>query len=343
MIAPEDESGPTAATVEPALRNHAPGSVSPVDRFVEALRRRGIELRGNMARCPAHDDTSPSLSLGVGRDGTVLLHCFAGCSVEQVVAAVGLQPRDLFALPLPRRSRRSGGGGRPARPARPVATIAPPRPRETWPDVDEATAALAARLAFRDGEAVEGATARFWDYFDRDGQHAGRVLRVDLPGAAKQVRPLARLDDGRWSHTAMREPRPLYALRELIAAPSSEPTFVVEGERCGDALRDLGFVATTSSGGARAASRTDWQPMHGRVVAIWPDHDVAGIRFARDVHRLALAAGAAAVRVLAMPVRNPGDDCIDWADRRRAGGWTDDDLRDAIGERLAIVLEEVPR
>ncbi len=40
---------------------------------------------GWVARCPAHDDREPSLSIGVGRDGRVLLHCFAGCSYSEIV------------------------------------------------------------------------------------------------------------------------------------------------------------------------------------------------------------------------------------------------------------------
>ena len=38
--------------------------------------------------CPAHDDRNPSLSVGVGRDGRLLMRCFAGCAFENVVAAL---------------------------------------------------------------------------------------------------------------------------------------------------------------------------------------------------------------------------------------------------------------
>lgn len=48
------------------------------------------------ALCPAHADKTPSLSVAIGDDGRVLLHCFSGCSVESVVAAMGLAMRDLF-------------------------------------------------------------------------------------------------------------------------------------------------------------------------------------------------------------------------------------------------------
>jgi hypothetical protein len=49
-----------------------------------------------VARCPAHEDRRPSLSVREVSDGRVLVHCFSGCSVYQVVAAVGLELSDLF-------------------------------------------------------------------------------------------------------------------------------------------------------------------------------------------------------------------------------------------------------
>lgn len=45
---------------------------------------------------PAHADRSPSLSISELADGRVLLHCFAGCSVHEVVSAIGLSLEDLF-------------------------------------------------------------------------------------------------------------------------------------------------------------------------------------------------------------------------------------------------------
>jgi hypothetical protein len=49
-----------------------------------------------LARCPAHDDRRPSLSVAELDDGRVLLHCFAGCAIENVLDAVGLTFSDLF-------------------------------------------------------------------------------------------------------------------------------------------------------------------------------------------------------------------------------------------------------
>lgn len=51
---------------------------------------------GWLVRCPAHDDGKASLSIGQGEDGRVLLKCHAGCAAESIVAAVGLQMKDLM-------------------------------------------------------------------------------------------------------------------------------------------------------------------------------------------------------------------------------------------------------
>ena len=49
-----------------------------------------------VARCPAHDDKSPSLSVAETSDGKVLLNCFAGCAAQEIVGAFGLELKDLF-------------------------------------------------------------------------------------------------------------------------------------------------------------------------------------------------------------------------------------------------------
>jgi hypothetical protein len=45
--------------------------------------------------CPAHDDTTESLSF-TDEDDRLLVHCFAGCSGEKIVSALGLTMADLF-------------------------------------------------------------------------------------------------------------------------------------------------------------------------------------------------------------------------------------------------------
>jgi len=58
------------------------------------------KVRGSKGRwvacCPAHVDRSPSLAITETDDGRILLKCFAGCSAQQVVEAVGMDLTDLF-------------------------------------------------------------------------------------------------------------------------------------------------------------------------------------------------------------------------------------------------------
>ncbi len=45
---------------------------------------------GYQARCPAHDDSDPSLSLTPGNNGKVLFHCFAGCTYEEIISHLSI-------------------------------------------------------------------------------------------------------------------------------------------------------------------------------------------------------------------------------------------------------------
>lgn len=58
----------------------------------------GVHVTGDgwMARCPAHDDHTPSLSFRVTQSAVVLLHCFAGCQLPDICEALGIEVRDLF-------------------------------------------------------------------------------------------------------------------------------------------------------------------------------------------------------------------------------------------------------
>jgi hypothetical protein len=66
---------------------------------VEAILVRLQSVRRNrggwMACCPAHADKNPSLSVRQA-DGKVLIHCHAGCPTVAVLAALGIEARDLF-------------------------------------------------------------------------------------------------------------------------------------------------------------------------------------------------------------------------------------------------------
>ena len=93
-------------------------TVRPVDRVLERLAERGCNPKrvgdGWSARCPAHDDHNPSLSVAEGADGRALLTCHAGCALEVVRIALDLELADLFVA----------NGQGPPEPSKIVATYA---------------------------------------------------------------------------------------------------------------------------------------------------------------------------------------------------------------------------
>jgi hypothetical protein len=78
--------------------------MSPLENLISLTDAKKNGDGGWKARCPSHDDQTPSLSIKEGRDGCALVKCRAGCATEDVLKAMGLAMRDLFPLnskPIP--------------------------------------------------------------------------------------------------------------------------------------------------------------------------------------------------------------------------------------------------
>lgn len=79
------------------------------------------------------------------------------------------------------------------------------------------------------------------------------------------------------------DPRPLYNLPGLVTA---RDVVLVEGEKCAQALIAAGICATTAMNGAKApVHKTDWTPLAGKHVIIWPDRDATGWEYAENAAR----------------------------------------------------------
>lgn len=153
-----------------------------------------------------------------------------------------------------------------------------------------------------------------YPYTDTDGNILYVRLRMDNANGDKWIRPLSRDDAGNW--TQLKEPtftegKPLYNLH-LIANNPDKPVYLVEGEKCADALTQLGLLVTTS-GGATSAKDTNWQILAGREVVIWPDNDQAGLQYANDA-RAKLTSLNATIKMIDIDQLNLAikADCVDW-------------------------------
>src|SRR5262249_8234476 len=101
-----------------------------------------------------------------------------------------------------------------------------------------------------------------------------------------------------------------------IAADPKAPVFVVEGEKCADAVVRLGGVATTS-GSASSDGDSDWTPLGARACYLWADNDDNGRAYMGGVAQKLLAQGCAVelVDIEALGL-SPKGDVVDWLEGR---------------------------
>ncbi len=111
---------------------------------------------------------------------------------------------------------------------------------------------------------------REWAYTDVSGKKLVTVKRTDGADGRKSFLPYDHIT----GKHAMPEIRPLYNLCGIAA---SDRIIITEGEKCAQVLIDLGISATTVIGGANFdPAKTDFSPLAGKDITIWPDNDKAG-------------------------------------------------------------------
>ncbi|MEO6823987.1 MAG: DUF3631 domain-containing protein [Nitrosospira sp.] len=151
------------------------------------------------------------------------------------------------------------------------------------------------------------------EYTDENGLPLYSRIRLKHPDTGdKWIRPMKH--DGKFY--VLGEPefptgKPLYRLHQLQRRPH-EVVYLVEGEKCVDALERLGLLATTS-GAVDSFEIADWKLLAGRSIVIWPDNEDAGQRYARGATLKLKALGCnvrcVVVDDLALPAKG---DCVDW-------------------------------
>lgn len=151
----------------------------------------------------------------------------------------------------------------------------------------------------RDGIAAPPRPKTVWEYRNADGTMFCCAERIETAGG-KRFLQFHFAPDGQKLWKRPDGPAPPYNLERI---KSHALVLVVEGEKAADAAqkRFPGMAATTSLGGASSPAKTDWAPLRGKHVTIWPDSDCPGQKYAHDVAFHCLAAGAATVSVVNVP------------------------------------------
>ncbi len=286
---------------------------------------------GWMARCPAHGDSNPSLSVSEGSDGRILVKCHAGCETQAVVEAMGLKMSDL----MPERPVAAGPAAK-----KPKRDLGVKECEYVYQDADGAPLYRVERYRKPNGEknflqARLDANSRYgWTW----GLHEKKTGKLLVKHMVPYHLPLV-----------------------VKAAKEGKTIFVLEGEKDVDNyIKIMGCAATCNTAGALKWGK-DWPENWGewfkgaRAVCVIADNDPEfktvvkqyrgqtitkdvphwkGQKHAADVRRKLRAAGfEGKIRLMVMPgleaaleghANKSGKKCVkdftDWLTVRQAAG-----------------------
>jgi AAA domain len=280
------------------------------------------------AQCPSHDDRHPSLSIGEGDDGRLLLHDHAGCELEEILAALGFTAAELF----PDNGNGShNGAGRVVAP-RPAA--AKPSFTTTEDDVGGWHRALIARpnMVSRLGELrgwTPEAIVKFGVGYD------GERITIPVTDCAGQLTGVGRYQPNPATRNSDRKmlqiggsERDLFPRPETIDGP--EIVWLVEGESDAIALWSLDMPAVGYPGVGKWVS--SWPARFaGRRVIVCADCDgkgrEAGAQWVRELESHAAEVWSLDLDKGRDDGFDVGDLILDW----RAEGATIEKLRSTLG------------
>jgi len=249
--------------IEDIISAHLPGG----------LKRQGTQWVGN---CPFHDDHHASLKVSTTKN---IFKCFVlGCGKQgDMFDFFTMQGKTLKeAINII-----TGGSIMPAAAPREV------KPEKKWINATPDQNRLPNPLTLSHGKYTTPPSAA-WAYHDRFGNVIGFTCRFDLPEGKKDVLPYSfkqqisgdglPLGNAIWRWSELDKPRPLYNLHELTSRPNAI-VLVVEGEKTADAAKRLfpQYVVVSWIGGSDNVAYTDWSPLEGRNVFLWPDNDTPGL------------------------------------------------------------------
>jgi len=322
--------------------------VEVVGRYTQ-LKKAGKEWQ---ARCPFHDERSPSFTVVPAKG---FAHCF-GCGahvnaigfIMRITGATFIEACEQLGAPRERQL--------PASVTR-IDRAPSPADAQLWIPIQPAPAHAPRFIAGERGELWNPKRARVWkvmpiradEYRNERGQLIGYVLRIEFSDGVKVTPQVTWCigPDGtmRWCSVPFPRPRPICGLDQIELRPDA-PVLIVEGEKCryiGAAALPMYAVACWP-GGSKGVRWVDWSPLRGRDVVLWPDADVGG----RDamlgyemssgllvpgVAQYAARAGCKSIRMVDPEGMPQGWDLADGI----AEGWTPRQLATWAAQRVADV------
>jgi len=227
----------------------------------------GVRKSGSgwTARCPCrNDDSNPSLSIGQGNDGRVLVTCHRGipCDVETICDSIGLSISDLM-------------------PGKEDAEFKPlPKSIEVRQNTEPAK-------KVKQHTESKPVFVEAYDYVDEYGSLIFQKLRYIDENGKKTFRQRKPNEFGGWEFSLGDVPKVLYNLPAVLKAKKEGfPVWLVEGEKDANTLINMGLVATTAPGGAGKWLDIHTEALSGALVEIVADRDEVGITHALNVSEI---------------------------------------------------------
>lgn len=144
----------------------------------------------------------------------------------------------------------------------------------------------------------------FWPWYGLDGKIAGYIGRTQ----AKVTHQIFWTSKG-WTQGSLGKGRPLFGLQTL---PGKKKVIVVEGEKVwhwvNQEMKD--YAVITWTGGAQTVNHSDWSPLFGKEVYIFPDNDSQGGKAAQEIASILVSKST----VFIVPVPEGKPDAWDLAD-----------------------------
>lgn len=195
--------------------------------------------------CPSHSDKQASLTITKGRKCT-LFHCHAGCTLEDILSAAGLEKKDTFYDTEPQRNN--------------------------W----------RAYVESREKRRIEAV----YNYVSCNGQYAFTKIRLEGKKLLYGILENDRFSYGLPRNTPRKSIKAVYGSAQALNKAISEgkPIFIVEGEKDVDTLIKQGYTAVTY-GGVNDWQADFAELVKGADVVVFADNDIPGKAVADTILR----------------------------------------------------------
>ncbi len=218
-------------------------------------------------KCPFHDDKNPSAEMRESAQGYWHFYCYVcGMSEDYWALKARVEGRDVAEVLREEREI--------TEPVKPKPVKANGKTYDSFADL------IAAYKANNPNDKIEEQNP-YTDPITKEATFY--TLRLKKHGEERKTFRQVSRQNGKWQWTSVGQNAPLFNRARIIEC---KKILIVEGEKCVREFTKIGMegvAATTSPGGAQAATKADWSILAGKDCYIWRDNDEPGLGYERDV------------------------------------------------------------